>query len=410
MDTLQPACSSLTSQPPTPNSQGRWVTPIARRVGPSQRHRAGESSQKQWLPWTCPRRLGLPRTLGSWELEVGRLSAWALEGKVPSVRHRTDMTGRDGHDRTSCSDSLPRTPAVRALLCRPVGPAVAAAPAAAACQRDCRRRVGRGRRPAALAAIAPRLTLPSRPKRSSTRPNRPQLTIELFAVHDQAGLDEFVGKIARSVKRAASKAVRDVGRTPIARTVSRAATDVGRSKLARSVGRAATDVSRGVAKVGAAVPMLGTAAKLVSRATPLGRAREGHVRRGVSGPARSEHLHGRRGRAGGHAAVCRRDSGGAWRDSRREPAGRDEDGRQGRHLRRPRGPAICGHGRAVHSGNRHRRWRGARRGRRACQRAAHHEGVDRRCPRRDPRRRHRAGRLRHGRGTGAGQTARSGAA
>ena len=99
---------------------------------------------------------------------------------------------------------------------------------------------------------------------------RTQLTLELFAVRDQEGFDEFVGKIARSVKRAASKAVRDVGRTPIARTVSRAAADIGRSQLARSVSRAATDVSRGVAKVGTAVPMLGTAAKLVSRGTPLG--------------------------------------------------------------------------------------------------------------------------------------------
>ncbi len=97
-----------------------------------------------------------------------------------------------------------------------------------------------------------------------------ELTLDLLAVNDQAGLDEFVGKIAKSVSRAATKAVRDVGRTPIGRTVARAARDVGRSKLVRDVGRAAKDVSRGVAKVGAAVPMLGTAAKLASRGTPLG--------------------------------------------------------------------------------------------------------------------------------------------
>jgi hypothetical protein len=80
------------------------------------------------------------------------------------------------------------------------------------------------------------------------------LTFELLAVQDQAGLDEFVGKLVRTVSRGVKKTVSDVGRT----------------KLLRDVGKAATDVGKGVAKVGSAVPAVATIVKLASRSTPLG--------------------------------------------------------------------------------------------------------------------------------------------
>jgi len=96
------------------------------------------------------------------------------------------------------------------------------------------------------------------------------LTFDLLSVEDHAGLDEFVKKLGKTVARAAKKAARDVGRTPIGKTVSKAATDIARSKVARAVSKAAKDVSKGVAKVGAAVPVLSTAVKLASRGTPLG--------------------------------------------------------------------------------------------------------------------------------------------
>ena len=96
------------------------------------------------------------------------------------------------------------------------------------------------------------------------------LTFDLLSAGDQAGLDEFVAKLGRTVARAAKKAASDVSRTPLGKTVTKAADDIGRSKIARSVSKTATDVGKGVAKVGAAVPMLSTAVKLASRATPLG--------------------------------------------------------------------------------------------------------------------------------------------
>ena len=96
------------------------------------------------------------------------------------------------------------------------------------------------------------------------------LTFDLLSAGDQVGLDEFVAKLGRTVARAAKKAASDVSRTPPGKTVTKAADDIGRSKIARSVSKTATDVSKGVAKVGAAVPMLSTAVKLASRATPLG--------------------------------------------------------------------------------------------------------------------------------------------
>jgi hypothetical protein len=92
------------------------------------------------------------------------------------------------------------------------------------------------------------------------------LTFDLLSAQDQAGLDEFIKKLSRTVKKAAA----DVGRTGVVKTLSKAATDVSRSKIARTVGKAATDISKGVAKVGAVVPVLSTAAKLASRVTPLG--------------------------------------------------------------------------------------------------------------------------------------------
>jgi hypothetical protein len=96
------------------------------------------------------------------------------------------------------------------------------------------------------------------------------LTFDLLSAEDQAGLDEFVAKLGRTVTRAAKKAAADVSRTPLGKTVTKAVTDVGQSKIATTIGKAATDVSKGVAKAGAAVPMLSTAAKLASRGTPLG--------------------------------------------------------------------------------------------------------------------------------------------
>jgi hypothetical protein len=81
------------------------------------------------------------------------------------------------------------------------------------------------------------------------------LTWELLDVQDQAGLDEFVGKLARKIRRAASKTIDDVGRT----------------KLARTIGKTATGIAKGAAAVGNVVgPMAGTVAKLASRGTPLG--------------------------------------------------------------------------------------------------------------------------------------------
>jgi hypothetical protein len=80
------------------------------------------------------------------------------------------------------------------------------------------------------------------------------LTFDLLSAQDQAGLDEFLTKLSRTVTRTVKKAAADVARTGVAKTLS----------------KAATDVSKGVAKVGAAVPVLSTAAKLASRVTPLG--------------------------------------------------------------------------------------------------------------------------------------------
>jgi hypothetical protein len=93
-----------------------------------------------------------------------------------------------------------------------------------------------------------------------------ELTFEVLSVRDQAGLEEFVKKLTRRVRRAAEKTVAAAGRTKIARQ----AASVGRTKLARTISRTARDVGRGVAKVGAAVPMASTIVKLASRATPLG--------------------------------------------------------------------------------------------------------------------------------------------
>jgi hypothetical protein len=80
------------------------------------------------------------------------------------------------------------------------------------------------------------------------------LTFELLAVQDQADLDEFVKKLARTVSRTATKAVRDIGRTGVAKAVTKTARDVG----------------RGLEKVGSAVPAVATIVKLASRSTPLG--------------------------------------------------------------------------------------------------------------------------------------------
>jgi len=96
------------------------------------------------------------------------------------------------------------------------------------------------------------------------------LTFELLEVEDEAGLEEFIGKLARKVSRAARKAVDDVGRGAIARAASKTVSDIGRTKLARTIGKVGGDVVKGVGKVGAAVPMVGTIVKLASRATPLG--------------------------------------------------------------------------------------------------------------------------------------------
>jgi len=96
------------------------------------------------------------------------------------------------------------------------------------------------------------------------------LTFDLLSVQDQAGLDEFVKKLGRTVTRTVKKAASDVGRTKLAKTVGKAAIDVRRSKIARTVGKTASSVGKGVAQVGAAVPILSTAAKLASRGTPLG--------------------------------------------------------------------------------------------------------------------------------------------
>jgi hypothetical protein len=97
-----------------------------------------------------------------------------------------------------------------------------------------------------------------------------ELTFDLLAVSDQAGLEEFVKKLTRSVERTAKKVAKDVGKVSVVRTVSKAATDVSKTKLAKTIGRTASDIGKGVQKIGTAVPAVGTIVKLASRSTPLG--------------------------------------------------------------------------------------------------------------------------------------------
>jgi hypothetical protein len=92
------------------------------------------------------------------------------------------------------------------------------------------------------------------------------LTFDLLEVEDQAGLEEFIKKLTRTV----TKAARDVSRTGVAKAITKTASDVGRTKIARQLAKTAKDIERGVGKAGKAVPMLGTIAKLASRASPLG--------------------------------------------------------------------------------------------------------------------------------------------
>jgi hypothetical protein len=84
------------------------------------------------------------------------------------------------------------------------------------------------------------------------------LTLDLLAVQDQAGLDEFVGKLLSSAKRTVEKTVSDIGGQKLVRSVTRTVTATAR------------DVGRGLEKVGSAVPAVATIVKLASRATPLG--------------------------------------------------------------------------------------------------------------------------------------------
>jgi hypothetical protein len=84
------------------------------------------------------------------------------------------------------------------------------------------------------------------------------LTLDLLGVQDQAGLDEFVGKLFRSAKHAVEKTVSDVGGQKLVKSIS------------QTVSATARDVSRGLEKVGSAVPAVATVVKLASRATPLG--------------------------------------------------------------------------------------------------------------------------------------------
>jgi hypothetical protein len=93
-----------------------------------------------------------------------------------------------------------------------------------------------------------------------------ELTFDLLEADDQAGLEEFIKKLTRAVSRAA----RDVSRTGVATAITKTVSDVGRTKFARQIAKAAKDIEKGVGKVGAAVPMLGTIAKLASRGSPLG--------------------------------------------------------------------------------------------------------------------------------------------
>ncbi|MEO8077436.1 MAG: hypothetical protein ABI818_13990 [Acidobacteriota bacterium] len=97
------------------------------------------------------------------------------------------------------------------------------------------------------------------------------LTFELLAVEDHADLEEFLGKLARSVSRGVTRTVSDVSRSTLAKTVGKTVSDVSRTKLARTVGKAATSVGKGVSSVaGVVAPIAASAAKLASRATPLG--------------------------------------------------------------------------------------------------------------------------------------------
>src|SRR5262249_33902962 len=87
---------------------------------------------------------------------------------------------------------------------------------------------------------------------------------------DQAALEEFIGKLARTVSRTVTKAAADIGRTGIARTVTKAVDDIGRTKIARTIATTAGDIGKGAAAVGRAVPAIGTITKFAARATPLG--------------------------------------------------------------------------------------------------------------------------------------------
>jgi hypothetical protein len=93
-----------------------------------------------------------------------------------------------------------------------------------------------------------------------------ELTFDLLEADDQAGLEEFIKKLTRTV----TKAARDVARTGVGTAITKTVTDVGRTKIARQIAKAAKDIEKGVGKVGAAVPMLGTITKLASRGSPLG--------------------------------------------------------------------------------------------------------------------------------------------
>ena len=104
------------------------------------------------------------------------------------------------------------------------------------------------------------------PSRSLDAETIDELTFDLLEVNDEAGLEEFIKKLTRTV----TKAARDVARTGVGKVVTKAVSDVGQAKIARQISKAAQSVVKDVGKVGKAVPMLGTIAKLASRGTPLG--------------------------------------------------------------------------------------------------------------------------------------------
>jgi hypothetical protein len=92
-----------------------------------------------------------------------------------------------------------------------------------------------------------------------------------FAVADRELDDESLGSFIRSASRSARKAVSDAGQIKLVRQVGNTVHDVGQLKVVRQLGHTVQDVGKGVAAVAKPIaPIVASAAKIASHATPLG--------------------------------------------------------------------------------------------------------------------------------------------